>query len=144
RRLTRTIQRDSLRAALSAFAPAFVPIGFGLWAAHYAFHFLVGFLTIIPVTQYFLQDHRIDWLGAPNWSLGGIDNLEIVGLIQLIALLAGFVGSLLTAQSIAARLYRRDALAGLLPWALLLLLMMVAGWWLFSLPMEMRGTITFS
>ena len=28
-----------------------VPIGFGMWLAHYGFHFLTGLYTVIPVTQ---------------------------------------------------------------------------------------------
>jgi len=114
RMLTRTARRDTLRAAYTAFAPALVPIGFGVWGAHYGFHFLIGFM-----------------------------DAEIVALIQVIALVGGFAGSMWVAQTIAARLYRRDALIGLLPWALVMLALMGVGWWLFSLPMEMRGTIVF-
>ncbi|MGQ9907999.1 MAG: 4Fe-4S binding protein [Candidatus Flexifilum sp.] len=143
RRLTGTVKRDSLRVALTSFAPAFVPIGLGLWGAHYGFHFLIGFLAIIPAFQQFLLDHGIAILGQPDWSLAGISDLTVVGLIQTIALLAGFAGSLWVAQRIALRLYRRQATLGLLPWALLLLAMMLAGLWLFSQPMEMRGTILF-
>ncbi len=64
-------------------------------------------------------------------------------MIQTIALLGGFVGSLVVAQRIAMRLYKRDSMVGLLPWALLFLLMIAAGMWLFNLPMEMRGTLQF-
>ena len=144
RRLTNTVKRDSLRVALTSFAPAFVPIGLGFWVAHYGFHFLIGALTIIPAFQNFLQAHGIGLLGDPNWNLVGLENMGVIGLIQTIALLGGFVGSLLAAQHIALRLYRRQGLAGLLPWALLFLLMIAAGMWLFSLPMEMRGTLQFS
>ena len=28
-----------------------VPLGFGMWLAHYGFHFLTGLYTIVPVTQ---------------------------------------------------------------------------------------------
>jgi len=141
--LTRTRQRDSLRAALTSFAPAFVPISFGLWTAHYGFHFLIGVFAIIPAFQQFLLDHGIGLLGQPNWALTGITDVMIVGALQAIALLAGFGGSLLVAQSIAFRLYKRDALAGLLPWALLLLALLLVGLWLLSQPMEMRGTVLF-
>lgn len=143
RRLTGTVKRDSLRVALTSFAPAFVPIGLGLWAAHYGFHFLIGVLAIVPAFQQFLLDHGIGLLGTPDWSLTGISDLTVVGLIQTIALLAGFAGSLWIAQRTAQRMYRRQATIGLLPWALLLLAMMLAGLWLFSQPMEMRGTILF-
>ena len=144
RQLTNTVKRNSLRVTLSSFAPAFVPIGLGFWIAHYGFHFLIGFLTIIPAFQNFLLDHGITLLGDPNWALGGIDDMQLIGLIQTIALLGGFVASLVIAQRIAMRLYRRQSVAGLLPWALLFLLMIAAGMWLFNLPMEMRGTLQFS
>jgi polyferredoxin len=143
RTLTNTTKRDTLRVALASFAPAFVPIGLGFWAAHYGFHFLIGLFSIIPAFQNFLIDHGITLLGEPNWTLAGITDLGVIGLLQMLALLGGFAGSLIVAQRISFRLYRRNAMAGLLPWALLLVLMMLAGYWLFSLPMEMRGTVLF-
>ena len=33
------------------YAYGLVPMGFGMWLAHYSFHFLTGLYTIIPVTQ---------------------------------------------------------------------------------------------
>ncbi len=143
RRLTRTLKRDSLRAALTAFAPAFVPIGFGLWLAHYGFHFWTGFFAIVPAFQQFALDHGIGLLGQPNWTLGGPPNLEIIGLLQALAVFGGYAASMLLAQRTAFRLYRRQGALGLLPWALLLTAMMLAGLWLFSQPMEMRGTLLF-
>jgi polyferredoxin len=143
RLLTNTVKRDWLRVALTSFAPAFVPIGLGFWAAHYGFHFLIGMFSIVPAFQNFLLDHGIRLLGEPNWTLSGITDLSIVGLIQTLALLGGFVGSMVVAQRIAFRMYGRQGMTALLPWALLLALMMLAGMWLFSLPMEMRGTILF-
>lgn len=143
RQMTRTVKRDSLRVALTTFAPAFVPVGLGFWAAHYGFHFLIGVFGIVPAFQNFLLDHGIPLLGAPDWSLGGITDLSVVGLIQTLALLGGFLGSMVVAQRIAFRHYGRRGLTGFLPWALLLLGMMLVGMWLFSLPMEMRGTVLF-
>jgi polyferredoxin len=143
RELTQTNKRDSLRVALSSFAPAFVPIGFGFWAAHYGFHFLIGLFTIIPVFQNFLIDHYITFLGEPNWALGGVNDLTAIGLFQTVAVLLGFIGSMMVAQRISLRMYRREGMKGFLPWAVLFVLMMLAGLWLFSQPMEMRGTILF-
>jgi ferredoxin len=142
RLLTGTRKRDSLRVALTSFAPAFVPIGLGFWAAHYFFHFLIGLLTIVPVTQNFLLDHRITLFGPPDWTLGGLP-LEVVGVIQVAALLIGYAASMLLAQRTAQRLYKRDAVFGFVVWALLLTGMMLAGWWLMRQPMEMRGTFLF-
>lgn len=141
--LTNTTRRDSLRAAASAFAPAFVPIGFGFWAAHYGFHFLIGIWSIVPAFQFFLLDHGITILGEPNWSLTGIQDLTVVGLIQTLALVGGFAGSLIVAQRIATRRYKRQAPAALMAWALVFVLMMLVGWWLIQQPMEMRGTVLF-
>jgi len=33
------------------YSYALVPLGFGMWLAHYGFHFLSGLFTIVPVTQ---------------------------------------------------------------------------------------------
>jgi polyferredoxin len=135
RRLTRFSKRDSLRDTVAAFAPAFVPIGFGIWFAHYSFHLLVGPGLIVPVVQEFLGGLG-DW---QRWSFRLDTNL--IGLIQLFVLLGGFLWSMRLAQKSALRLYRRKALLGMIPWALVFLLMMLAAWQIFTLPMEMRGTL---
>lgn len=146
RTLTRTAKKYDLRHTVAAFAPAFVPIGFGIWIGHYGFHFLIGALSIIPVFQTFLIDHRITLLGTtPNWALAStVPDTGLIGMMQVVVLIGGFVWSLMIAQRTALRLYRRQAVPGLLPWALVLLLMMLATIAIFSQPMEMRGTILFS
>lgn len=128
-------KRDSLRDTVAAFAPAFAPVGFGIWFAHYSFHLLVGPGLIVPVIQEFLGGVG-DW-GRWSFSL----DAGLIGLIQLAVLLVGFFWSLRLAQKAALRLYRRKALLGLLPWALVYLLLMLAAWQIFTLPMEMRGTL---
>ncbi|GAB4517071.1 MAG: hypothetical protein OHK0046_23350 [Anaerolineae bacterium] len=143
RRLTQS-HHHTQRETVAAFAPAFVPIGLGIWIAHYGFHFLIGAFTIIPVFQNFLLDHGIALLGAePNWALGGVQEPGLIGLIQVVALMGGFFWSMTVAQRAALRLYGRRGMVGLLPWALLLLLLTLAAVWIFSQPMEMRGTILF-
>ncbi|MCY4145353.1 MAG: FesM [Chloroflexi bacterium] len=129
-------RRASLRDTAAAFAPSFVPIGFGIWFAHYSFHFLIGPGLIVPVIQEFLGGFG-DWA---TWSFSLETN--IIGLLQAAALVSGFVWSLRLAQKTALRLYRRKATPGLLPWALLHLLLMLAAWQIFTLPMEMRGTLS--
>ena len=135
RRLTRFHRRDSLRDTVAAFAPAFAPVGFGIWFAHYSFHLLVGPGLIAPVIQEFFGGLG-DWA---RWSFSLDQNL--IGLIQLLALVGGFLWSLRLAQKTALRLYRRKALLGMLPWALVFLLLMLAAWQIFTLPMEMRGAL---
>lgn len=137
RQLTGRRTRDSLRDTLAAFAPAFVPLGFGIWFAHYSFHFLASPGLIVPIIQEFLGAAAGDW---PSWSFALDENL--IGLAQLLALLGGFLWSLHLAQKTARRLYHRQALAGLLPWALTLLAMTALAWQIFAMPMEMRGAVT--
>jgi polyferredoxin len=129
-----TRSKLALREIVAAFAPAFVPLGFGIWFAHYSFHFLIAPLSIIPVIQEFFGQ-------TGEWARYSVSlDTGIIGLIQVGALLGGFLWSMVIAQRTALRLYRQNGLPGLLPWAFVLLLMMLAGIQIFSMPMEMRGT----
>jgi ferredoxin len=136
-----TKKPEALRLTFTSFAPAFVPLGFGIWLAHYLFHLLTGGATIIPIVQKFLNDHYITIFGAPDWSLAAGAPLSLVALIQIVALIGGFIVSALTAQRIAFRLYRdRGAgYAAWLPFMILFLLMTLSAFYIFSQPMEMRG-----
>ncbi len=134
-RLTGAAKRDSLRDTVAAFAPAFAPLGFGVWLAHYSFHLLIGPGLIVPVLQEFLG-------GVGDWEAWSFSlDITLIGLIQLLGLIGGFLWSLRLAQKTALRLYRRRAFLGMLPWALLFLLMMLAAWQIFTMPMEMRGAL---
>lgn len=129
-----TASRHSLRDTVAAFAPAFVPVGFGVWFAHYSFHFLIAPGTLIPVVQ--------EFLGQPgDWATFGVAlDANIISLLQVVALVGGFLWSMLLAQRTALRLYGRRSMTGFMPWALLLLALMLAALWIMGLPMEMRGT----
>ncbi|MCU0464355.1 MAG: hypothetical protein MUF38_07270 [Anaerolineae bacterium] len=143
RTLTRTASKITLRDTAAAFSPALIPVGLGIWGAHYGFHFLTGALTIIPVFQTFLLDHGITILGSPDWTLGGIQDLNLIALIQIAMMVGGLGVGLLVAERASVRLYRRDSFVGLMPWALLLLITTVLAFAVFSQPMEMRGTVYF-
>jgi polyferredoxin len=135
RQITGMSKRDSVRDTLAAFAPAFVPLGFGIWFAHYSFHFLIGAGLIVPVIQEFFG-------GVGDWQTWSFSlNINLIGLLQYTSLIGGFLASMRLAQQTAFRLYRRKALFGLIPWALVLLVMMLIAWQIFALPMEMRGTL---
>lgn len=135
RNLTRTSKRESVRDTVAAFAPAFVPLGFSIWFAHYLFHFLIAPVLIVPVIQEFFGGVG-DW---QTWSVGF--DTRLIGFIQFAALITGFLVSLRLAQQTALRLYRRKAFLGLLPWAIVLLAIMLFAWQIFVQPMEMRGTL---
>jgi ferredoxin len=133
---------DALGFIIRRYVFALVPLAFGVWLAHYAFHFLTGGLTFIPVTQSFLNDSGI-FAGQPLWQLGPIVPAEWLFPIQTIFLYLGLFGSLVTGFQIAVNHYRARniALRAFLPWGALMILMLVAALWIMFQPMEMRGTI---
>lgn len=138
RLLTNTTKKYSLREIVAAFAPAFVPVGLGVWIAHYTFHLLIGLWTIIPVFQEFIG------LQGEWTRFGGVTDMEIISVVQLVGIVGGLLWSLMIAQRTAFRLYRREAVFGLLPWALALIAIAALAVWIFGLPMEMRGSALFS
>lgn len=139
--LTRSLsgRKQPLTALAVRYVYALVPLGLGVWVAHYAFHFLTGLWTFIPVTQYALDQLGWPLLGAPNWSLGGLPAAQVYPL-ELGFLGLGLVGSLMTAYRIAEREEGARPLRAFLPWAALCGLLFAAALWLLSQPMEMRGT----
>jgi polyferredoxin len=137
RRLTGS--RQGLLALATRYAYTLVPLGFGVWLAHYAFHFLTGFWTFIPVSQSALKDLGWPVLGKPRWQLGGLP-VAVVYPLEIALLGLGLVGSWV----VAYRLARKDSPArperSFVPWAALSVLLWLAAVWLLSQPMEMRGT----
>lgn len=128
-------------AIATAFAWALVPLAAGTWASHYAFHFLTGCLTVVPVVQ------KLAWsatgvavLGAPRWTWVGL-RPGLVYPLELGLVLLGAMGSLATAHAIARRDHPGRTGPAALPWALLIVLLAAAAVWVLSLPMEMRGTL---
>jgi hypothetical protein len=139
--------RISISAAIGRYAYALVPMGFGMWLAHYAFHFLTGGLTIVPVVQSFLADIGL-FAGRVGWGLGALVPAEWLFPVEAILLYLGASGSLIAAFQIARDQLgdrgpsaRQAVLRAALPWALLVLLMLAAGLWILVQPMEMRGTM---
>lgn len=138
--------RESLRLTLTRYIPAFIPLAFATWLAHYGFHFATGALAIIPVAQNFLLDHDLNWLGdAPAWSLAALLPGEWLLPLQVLIVLIGFGGSLVVASRISHREFtnRQMAMLSMLPWVLVFLGLAIAALTMFNLPMEMRGTIQF-
>lgn len=139
-------QALGVRETVARFAPSLVPVGAGMWAAHYAFHFFTGALALIPVAQSFVADSfGFPLWGKPRWELSSLLNLNQILVLESFFLYAGLLGSLLVAWLIALELYRTRAraLRGWLPWATLCCLLLGAGLWILLNPMEMRGTIFF-
>lgn len=131
-----------LPAVIGRFVYALVPVGFGMWLAHYSFHFLTGALTIVPVVQSFAADIGL-YRGNVQWGLGPLVPGEWLFPIEALCLYGGAFGSLVAAVQIARRQTagaRVNALAVAGPWLVLILMLLVAGLAIMVQPMEMRGT----
>ena len=114
-----------------------VPLGFGMWLAHYCFHFLTGLYTLIPVTQNAIASLGWPFLGQPRWTLTGLP-ANVVQVIEIGCLVLGFAGSLLVIYGLAEDDSPEKPLRAFLPWAAVCLALWCASLWLMFQPMEMR------
>lgn len=139
RRLSR--RDEPLLPLVVRYTYALVPFGFGMWLAHYLFHFLSGFWVFVPVVQNLVWEVvGTPVLGQPRWGLG-----PLVPLAWLDALEIGFIGlgtwgSWLVAYRLAAQDVPDRRWRAFLPWAVLVALLAFVAVWLMGQPMEMRGT----
>lgn len=133
--------RPSLRVWVTRYAFALVPVGFGVWLAHYGFHFLTGFWTFVPVVQSFVSDILgSPLLGTPRWALGPLLPMDWLYPLELGLLGLGWFGSLLVTFHLAMTDKPRRPWGAFLPWAVLATSLFLAAVWLMGQPMEMRGT----
>ena len=133
------VRRPLLMVAVR-YSYSLVPVGFGIWLAHYSFHFLTGLYTFIPVAQSAFVDAGWALLGQPHWSVPGFAP-NVVQLFEFGFIALGLVGSLLVSYSIAVTDEVVHPLRVFVPWAVLSVLMAGAAIWLLLQPMEMRGVI---
>jgi hypothetical protein len=124
---------------LQRFAFSLAPLGFGVWLAHYSFHFLTGLWTFVPVTQHTLVKLGVTLLGRPRWGLGGLTEAQVWPL-ELGFLALGAAGSLAVTWRLARRDFGERAPLACAPWAALHVGLTAAALWLLAQPMEMRGT----
>lgn len=117
-----------------------VPMGFGMWLAHYSFHFLTGLYTIVPVVQSAIEAFGRAFLGEPRWTWTGLP-ANMVQVIEMGFLLLGFAGSLSVTYTLAADDSPNRALRAFLPWAAVCVILWVSAMWLIFQPMEMRATL---
>jgi hypothetical protein len=117
-----------------------VPLGFGMWLAHYGFHFFTGLLTFIPVTQNAVANLGWPILGAPMWTLTGVP-LHFVRPIEMMFLGLGLATSLLVTYRLAERDSPTRPWRIFIPWGTVSVIVSVAALWLLYQPMEMRATL---
>jgi cytochrome c oxidase assembly factor CtaG/ferredoxin len=136
------LNASALKVA-TRYSFALVPLGFSMWLAHYSFHFLTSYDTVIPTAQRFIRD--IGWSGMdePLWVAACCRPVaDWLPHLEILFLDLGFLLSLYTGCRISLsqspRLSR--ALAALAPWAALITFLFALGVWLVLQPMQMRGT----
>jgi len=131
--------RHALAATVQSYAYALIPIGLGIWVAHYGFHLLTGLLTIVPVAQSAVVDafgHAL--LGGPFWGWVGLQPGTVFP-IQLGCVVLGAAGSLAMVQAISQRDQPSRPVLASAPWLAVVLLIMTTALWILSQPMEMRA-----
>ncbi len=150
-----TRSAESVLSIVKRYARSLLPVGFGIWLAHYGFHFLTGCLTVIPVAQNaVLRFVGSPMLGEPMWQLGGMSEATVFPL-ELGFLTLGLIGSLAVTWTVSLRGASHDAgnrarvasagvdrmtVLSFLPWAILHVALYVAAIWIMMQPMDMRGT----
>ncbi|HEY7210159.1 MAG TPA: hypothetical protein VH477_07790 [Bryobacteraceae bacterium] len=139
-----TLRWAGLRGALlqiaTRYSYALAPFGFGLWLAHYGFHFFTGLYTIVPLTQNAVRTFLgFAMLGEPRWTLVGLP-ARMVQPVQFGFLILGLFGSLFLVHQFAEEDARDKWPRAFAPWAAVSLILFLAGAWLIVQPMDMRGT----
>ena len=122
------------------YAYALVPVGFGIWLAHYSFHFLTAIFTVVPVAQ----SAAIDlagraFLGEPAWRWMGMRPGAVFPL-QIGVVVLGMIGSFVIVHSISERDHPAHVQRASAAWNLVVFAIALAAVWTIAQPMEMRGT----
>jgi len=114
------------RESATRFSYALVPLGFGMWLAHYSYHLFPAATSFIPVIQRLALDMGIPFLGEPDWKCacciaGGTGLLKL----ELLFLELGLLATLYLTHRIDGELRPtlRDALKAWIPWAALALVL---------------------
>ena len=124
---------------IRTFSFGLVPLGIGIWAAHYAFHLLTGLWTWIPAVDRVIGGLFGRTMLRPGMLPPGIPD-DFVYPLELGLIGLGLLGSLLATRQIAAREFPERGTPAFLPWAGVAVILAAAAVWLMSQPMEMRGT----
>jgi len=123
--------REAIVVVAVRYSYLLAPLGFGIWLAHYGFHFLTGLYTLVPVTQAALGFQ-------PHWGTPGLAP-NVVQVVEFGFVVLGLFGSLLVGYSIAAAEKVAHPSRIFIVWASVALIITAGALWLMSQPMEMRA-----
>ncbi|MDB5339043.1 MAG: yccM [Planctomycetaceae bacterium] len=125
------------------YSYALVPLGCGMWLAHYSFHLATSYDAIVPAIVRFVRDWGWTAVGQPRWVAGCCrPAMEWLLRAEILFLDLGLLLSLYAAYRIALSQssHWSQSLRSFAPWALLSALLFGLGVWLVFQPMQMRGT----
>ena len=113
------------------FALTLAPLGFSIWIAHFWFHFLTAWSSIVPAAGRALRIASVasSNMQTPTW----------LPPAEILLLDAGLLLTLYLGWRLAGRIGR--ALRLFTPWAILAVLLYAAGLWILFQPMQMRGML---
>ena len=129
---------------LMRFSYSLVPLGFGMWLAHYSFHFFGSYETVVPVVARFMADLGFSGASPPSWALSCCRPVaDWLLRLEIVCLDFGLLLSLYTSYHIALSLSTGtlQAIKVFLPWAVLTGFLFLVGVWIVLQPMQMRGTM---
>lgn len=130
------------REIIGRFSLALVPLASAMWAAHYLFHFLSGWNSVLPVVQRVLGDVGWAVLGRSDSFLAvPLLNLEQLRILQVMLLDAGLLATLYLGWRIARVLVSklRSAFGLMAPWGSVAVALYAFGIWTCLQSMQMRG-----
>jgi ferredoxin len=133
------VERGWLAIAVR-YTYSLAPLGFGMWLAHYGFHFFTGLYTIVPVTQNALVNLGWPILGEPRWTLVGLPK-TVVEPLEFGFLLLGLAGTMAVAWRLAEDDSEEHTARAFAPWAVVGVILFAASVWLMMQPMDMRATM---
>jgi len=137
-------RRVGWRTLALRFPYSLVPIGCGMWLAHYGFHLFTGVDSIYPAAYRAAADMGFgEAISVAKASCCTAKSGDWLLRLEIMFLDVGLLGSLYVAYRIARDIWPSSgrALAALVPWAALIVLLFAAGVWIVFQPMEMRGTM---
>ena len=130
------------REMIGRFSLALVPLASAMWAAHYLFHFLLGWDSIFPVFQRVLGD--LGWALTRQSSspvTGPLISMDHLRILQTLLLDIGLLATLYLGWRIA-RLHAprfRPAFGMMALWGSVAAALYAFGIWTCLQPMQMRG-----
>ncbi len=144
--LTRKLARsqEPLSVIFKRYALGLLPLSFGIWIAHYAFHFNVGGLGLWPTFQNLFVRLGIPILGQPQWQSGTLLPYEFIEPFQLLMIYGGLMLSGISLYQISRKMYKKKVAGrAMLPFLGLAVLLAIAAFLITTQPMQPRGSLNF-